>query len=474
MRHRYLAALVLLAAAALPAHAQSRWTVNLETRASGRVAVDSTIGFSKGADNPVAAADSVVVQVNCAASTDCRNVGAHTRQVFPDGGSTVPLPLRITRASPTEAEFVLPGSRVARGQVRTDLVITSGGTVVEFFTLVNTPPPPSPPGGGMVRQAAGDGTEAPPSDLRPLLARNCIPQLSSPPDPVYDARADLAHFVVTPIGNVVYRPGSVIDEDDEVRVHVLADPRLLPLLRVVRKSGIRSPNTLSILGAGTSLSGLGLERQAAGDETRPPPPCQVWVYSLQDFAPGKGEVEIRALTTTGSEAVGNFEFNVSTLYAGAFSLGSMRTELEAPTYGLTFNGADSVVSVRSDGDFRMKYVLMYTHFVWGKRDVQKPVRFIEHFNPSVGMVLSDIPNNWVGAVTVDALSGVYLSYGIHAGRVKRLDPESGLEVGEKFVGNSTQIPTRETWIAKPFFSLTIDVRAAADLLRTALTGAAAP
>jgi len=402
-------------------------------------------------------------------------VDCHSVKVAVAAPGESPSAIRARLSSAASAEFVIPGASVSEDGGATTLVVSVGDRPVHRFTLER-----ASAGADDELQADGDddGDDGDTDDtvtLAGLLARDCRSEFSLSNEPYYDRREQMAHFVVTPVGNVLRRPAPVIDESDSVRVDVLADSRLLPLLKVRRSSAIRTVGAVRFIGEDTNLSGI-FEPEAEELVEGEPPPCGVQSYVLRDFEPGKGEVEIRALTGKSeademTQAVGTFDFNVNPLYSGAFSLGAMRTELSEPEFGINVDGADSTITVRSNGPYRIRYVLMYTHFIWGKRDVEKlPSNLWERINPSIGVVLDDIPENFVGGLTADLFEGVYLSGGAHFGRVKELDPNSGFSVGDTFSGDEDDIPTLERWRVKPFFSVGVDVRAAAELLRMALTG----
>lgn len=298
--------------------------------------------------------------------------------------------------------------------------------------------------------------------LGTLLTTDCRPALARyESSDLYAADSDWAQFVVTPLGNVIHRPGDLVDENDRVRVVVVGDQRLLSRLVITRKSAFRTPGAINFLGQGTDL-GFNFKGAAA---------CDSAAFVLGDFAPGQGQVQIASVNADGSQTnTGTFDFGVHTLYSGALSLGGFRTALRNPTFGVSAVGADTVLTRTEDGTPRVLYVLSYTHFVWGKRDVEKAEPWYQHVNPMVGVVLSDIKNNAVAGVSVDLADGFYLQGGAHAGRVTRLDPRSGLELGDRFTQPTNTIPVVREWDVDWFVGVSVDVRASAELLRTALTG----
>lgn len=471
-RHiRWLAAAAALLATTAAAQ-DVQWTATLTSNDD----VQPVSGITDQGPNPVPKDGKAVLTITCSGGADCTQVTAavtqFNTQTQPPTATTKRIAARSS--SSTTATFDVAGADVFGSGGRTELRIALATNTRGRFELVHAT--------SVADAATGAKQTSTTPSVADLLKRDCRSEVALTNGPFYNEGLNSATFIVTPVGNVLRRPAPVIDETDSVTVLVLADERLIPLLKVYRKSAIRTVGAVRFIGEGTDLSKVFRPQaeRVGGDTTAAPPPrCRLESYVLRDFEHGKGEVEISVLTgkvddDDVTQVVGGFDFNVNPLYSGAFALGAMRTTLDAPEYGLTANGGNNVISIRENGDFRVKYLLIYTHFIWGKRDVEKlPRNPLYRLNPSMGVVIDDIPNNWVGGITADPFEGVYLSYGIHYGRVKQLDPESGLHVGDVFTGQADAIPTRQHWVGKPFFSVTVDVRAAAELLRMALTGVAA-
>jgi hypothetical protein len=278
----------------------------------------------------------------------------------------------------------------------------------------------------------------------------------------YDAENNIAQFVVSPLANVLDRPVESIDEDDLVRVIVWGDPDVLPHLRVRRTSPFRSPGGIRIVGAGADIE---MFRRLSA---QPEKPCAELVVELGDFEPGRGVVEISVIGANEEQTLGSFELGVAPLYTGAFSFGAVWTRLADPTFGLVFNGTDSIITQTDDaGDFRIKYAMFYTPFIFGPRDIRKRGLNV---NPTVGIVLDDVSDNILLGASVDVLSAAYLTAGVHAGRVRRIDDESGLEVGDPFDGTTSQIPVQSRWRTDFFLGASIDLRAAVQLFQVIFSG----
>jgi len=104
--------------------------------------------------------------------------------------------------------------------------------------------------------------------------------------------------------------------------------------------------------------------------------------------------------------------------------------------------------------------------MWGKRDLEKPAKHTwERINPTIGATLQDTANNALVEITIDLPFGVFLSDGIHAAKVTELDPRSGALLGQRYAGGAA--PTRKRWTLRGFTGVTVDLRAALKLLRTA-------
>jgi hypothetical protein len=238
----------------------------------------------------------------------------------------------------------------------------------------------------------------------------------------------------------------------------------MPKLRVKRESAIRVPKLTNIFGANVEIPGRGdLNRQSA---TRAA--CEAKTYVLTDFAPGTGVIDISAITDKGYVSTGKIDFSVAALYTGAFSLGSMRTTLADHAYGFVFIGKDTDVTETGTRKGRLLYVLEYAPFIWGAQDLTLRGTDVKVY-PMVGLVFNDITNNAIAGISLTVANRVTFSYGTHAARVTGLDPESGLSLGSMYsVARGATVPTVRYWTFKNFYSVAVDLQAAADFLRAAL------
>ena len=425
---------VLAAALLLPAAAHAQVSVTL---GSG--------GVTSAVPSPVAlTGNNATLQVTCAPPLSCTTV---TATVVSSAGSTPAAPGLSTAAAAT---FTLNASQLG-GQTTGTLQFSAGGAAIGSVPVTAA--------AGPVRQ---DTVVSVGSSLGELLTADCTAELARWQDqPTYSGAENLAQFVVTPIGNVVFRPGDVVDENDVVRVVVVGASEVVSRLKVQRQSAFRTPGVLNVLGQGSTLP-----FNFKGALT-----CASGAFLVADLAPGQGQVQMSMVQDDGTaQPVGSFDFGVNTLYAGAFALGAIRTELRDPTFGVSVVGADSVLTETADGTPRVLYLLSYTPFLWGPRDVSKSVPAYQHLNPFFGVVLNDIANNAVMGVSLDLESSVYLQAGVHAGRVTRLDPRSGLRLGDAFSGGASAVPTVTEWDWDWFVGASLDLRVAVQLLQAALSG----
>jgi hypothetical protein len=300
--------------------------------------------------------------------------------------------------------------------------------------------------------------------LQTLLTTDCSEQIDAQKanysqKGYYDEEHNRATFIVTPTGNVVARPPEIIDEDDLIEVIVVADKDIVGKLTARRSSDMRIIGALNILGADATVPAGFLKSKE----------CKARSFVLADFKPGKGEVTIAAQTTQGGSTVttatGTFEFNVDTLYSGAFSLGPMYSTLKDPTFGLVSNGTGNVVTETDRAANRIIVAIIYTPFIWGRRDPEKEhlhsMWDYRRLNPMFGIVANDVTNNAIIGLSYNLSSMIYLNAGAHFGKVKRIDPNSGLTAGGPFTGSGTSIPTQTQWKNGFFAGFSMDLNAAA-------------
>jgi hypothetical protein len=174
--------------------------------------------------------------------------------------------------------------------------------------------------------------------------------------------------------------------------------------------------------------------------------CTTLTVELGDFDSGRGVVDIDLIGETSEQKLGSFEIGIAPLYTGAFSFGAVWTKLASPAFGLVYNGTDSIVTQTDDaGSFRIKYAIFYTPFLMGARDIRKGGLNI---NPTLG--------------------SAYVTAGVHAGRVRRLNGESGVHIGDAFTGTSAEVPVQRRWRTDFFVGTSIDLRAAVQLFKVVL------
>ena len=437
----------------IPGLLQSQtWQVTLSKDAAGVITMTGLV-----AGTNVVTESAVTIAVTCQ-RVDCTGIKGHV--IFADSSPASPTALTNSGATTTAVTITLPRIVAIASGAKRFLALKAEGTDLPHFELTA-------------------GTSTAPVltvPLASLLTAKCSAPKTGQP---YDPKGDRANFLVTPLGEVLERPGDVIDEDDAIVVTVSGAEQLLPRLMLRRSSEFRVTGGIRIIGSEIRIAELpGLRRQAAGQ----PPACDVRTVELHDFAPGRGEVEISLRTDDGEESLAKVEFGVNPLYTGAFSFGIVRSALLDTRYGLAFNGTDSIITETEDPSRnadhpaatdnrgrrqRVLYGVFYSHF-FGRRDVEKDGLL---FRPTIGFALNGISDNvFVGASLIVHGTFTFMG-GAHLGRVTRLDPQSGLSIGSTFAGPSAQIPTVRRWQTDVFIGVSLDVRAAAQLLKTAFSTA---
>jgi hypothetical protein len=457
--------ILCFAALITPTSMNAQWTVSLTGPKTAITVTPSGVDSSKS--QPIARRDTITLTVACS-GLDCTKVSA----AIEHGTAGVPpSPLTAAPQSKTSATFQIQGNM---------LVAEAGESAPDVLGLHLEGGRPDPvfsvrliqPAATSLDEHAGGGQPAEETvTLTKLLATDCSGKFSITGGSGYSPETNQGLALVSPTGNLLSPLPTNFDEDDDLMVIVVGDVRLLPLLSVRRTSAFRQVGNLTIVGQDVNLTEA-LRSRLQAKRTG----CGVDTIHVNNFAPGRGEV---AISTATGQTIGSFDLAVNHLYWGAFSMGVIRTPLIDPTFGLFFNGTDSVITVTTDGlrgvdknTHRILYTVLLTPFVWGHRDIEKPVPLIQHLNPTIGLVLNDVPNNFVAGVTADVLNSVFVTAGAHAGKVHELDPRSGLSVGDAFSGPSSDIPTLKRWHTKFFVGVSVDLRAAAQLLRAVLGSAA--
>ncbi|MDE3172305.1 MAG: hypothetical protein KGN74_04465, partial [Gemmatimonadota bacterium] len=230
-------------------------------------------------------------------------------------------------------------------------------------------------------------------------------------------------------GTPIASPRTPLVEGRPADFYLVGDSALLDRVRVVRTSKLRTVTVSNVLGAGAAVPQADLNRQGL-----PVMRCGVFHATFTDLAAGAAQIEISVLGDDGAAEVRNtVDFDVNALYTGAYTFGAIGTQLGSPAFGKVYDGADTVVSRTTGAGPRVQYIMTYTPFVWGPRDVTRsPARWYEALNPFVGIVLNDVPNNAVAGVSYGLGSMLYLIGGVHAAHVAALDDRAGVAVGQPF------------------------------------------
>lgn len=386
--------------------------------------------------------------ITCEVPVDCSRLRIN---VLDSSGKSLPL-VNPTDRRPTQTRYV-PYLTLTHAPTKLILVVSSEGAGDSLVANVawREAADPSPPA-----VYAGVGRCANDIHLRaPASSRD---------------HSWTPTFVIDALGNVLYRPTWPIDDRDKIQVRLIGPVENLSQFRVARSSDMRSVGTFNVGGAGVEIPGL-LRQNATGGASLG---CRS--FDLADFSSGKAVVSISAVNAKGeTTALGSFDFAVEPTFTGALSIGAIRTKLLDPTIGLAFNGTDSVITATTDGvegtdknPYRVLYGVFYTHYLWGRRNLEEPRPLRERFNPMIGLILNDVPNNFVAGGTLDLADGILLTFGAHAGRVRGVDPRSGFAFGDTFSGKAEDIPIVRRWRTEFFFGAALDLRAASHLFKAAL------
>ena len=300
--------------------------------------------------------------------------------------------------------------------------------------------------------------------------QDCPPQVAA----VYTEPEDdggktaIATIYVDVLGNVLAKTQASFDENDSLTVFVLGEEELVKTLKVARTSAMRDLTILRNIGEGTQI-----QRQAVGGAA---PVCKMKGFEgIDSFAPGKGVVTISRAKNDAVEAIGTVELNVAPLYSGIFTMGVARTDIVNPKYKLVTNGSDNVIALGDASDTDTLYTVNYTPFVWGKRDLEKRMNgsnWYRHINPTIGLALDDVSNNFLVGVSIDLPRGVLITAGVHYRKIDVLSEESGFAVGDVFAGAADALPTSSKWDSDKFIAVSIDIRVMAQLIKSAFTTAA--
>jgi hypothetical protein len=447
MKHR-IAALVtaILACTAVPARAQNEHLKVTISDAGAARQIDANWKF--GATLPTD--DPLVLAVECDSHTDCSTVRVQT-VVEGQGRSDW-----TASPNPTAARATFTTTQATLNMKAAPAVLISIGAESPIAVPVAVPDPPST---ATAVRSTLTGREFLPCDTRVAhgpLGRNEVV------------------YVVTPTGSVVARSAPFIDEDDQLMVYVQGHPDIVSRIHVERESAFREVGGFPLVGMDVTIDPSLVRQSAGGDK------CVMTGAPLENFAgSAAGKVKISLMTPKRNapdsdppkefemKAVGGFELPVHRLYRGAFSFGLMRTELPNPAYAVP--EGDSVL-VETGAGRRYLYTLLFTPFIWGARDVESwsLARLPQYINPSIGAVVNEIGKNGVAGLTLELPAGIFLTAGLHTGRVTR--PAPGLQTGAVVPGTRRKAPSEERWETETFSSLSVDLRAAARFLSRLGTG----
>jgi len=441
MNHRTLFSFMLtvsLLTGAVPALADTqldKLVFEVKLGGGGKPLVDNATQFK----DPVVVPVPVPMEVHCSTGVDCSQIAANF------AGQKVIL-------------TVAPDKSSASAQLETS---SAGNNLILTFDKAQPPlvVKVTPATGGSGGSAGLSALNA--SDVAGMLQNPCtsLEPGSKIPDVGYsDNKADV---LVAVNGRIIAAPSENIDEDDTVTIWLLADSRLKSILNVKRSSAIRTVGSFNIVGEGQKLTQGALQTH----------PCEYMPFTVKDFAPGKGEVEIDTIVGTATTKVASFEFVVDKLYRGMFSYAAISSDVVDRTFKLApaAQGSGNVIVASENGNRQLRYAVLLTVFVWGQRDIEKPEPLLHHFNPCFGITTNNNTDNAIVGLSFD-WNGFLIVGGIHYGHVTAL--AKGYQVGGAFSGADTAIPTTKQWKSGAFLGAAIDLRAAVSLLRTVVSAPA--
>jgi sulfur carrier protein ThiS len=439
MKHLFLA-LGLWLLACLSSQAQNVWVYNIRKDPAGVLSITPALAKPIQTIAAASSANLVLHYDNTIIPTPANlSVTLITKDA---AGQPTSSPIAVVGTPTTaDATYSIAGSSVDASKDKTatiEVAYAGAANPIGKIAVKLTGPAPTPNGNNQ--------------DKTPSTVLGCLDQYPYP-DSYYDEARNEATFIVSVNGNVVARPTEPIDEDDKIIVHVVGPQDLLDKLVVERKSAFRAPGAYRIVGEGNDTF----------HESRFESDCNEVVVQLADFEPGRGQVQLSRLDANGrSTAFSEFDFGVNPLYRGAFSFGPVYSWLTDRSFG-TVNNQITV----TEQSPRVHYVLSYTHYIWGRRDDEKPNRqgLLHQLYPTFGLSLQNTLKNVFAGVTYDILgTNIYLTAGAHVGRVTVIDPTSGLSVGSTLPTTLTSVPTRSETDADWFIGLSLDLRAATKFL----------
>lgn len=282
---------------------------------------------------------------------------------------------------------------------------------------------------------------------------------------LYGGPATHDGFIVTPLGEILARPTARVHERDVLTVGVFAEASLQPSLIVRRDSDFHSPDEVRILGEPAASAALSAERGAVHCTTR--------TFTLRNFGGPQGKVLIAVMTSDKGElALGHFDLPVALLYNGAFGLGPVTTPVADESYtlyrphGSTLPADDSVVVAVDRGASRMMWILTYTHYLLGPRDVlADPLtghrnEWYRHLNLTIGVAPEALGTNAFVGLSVDFLPlPLTVTGGVHVGRRTVLDPTAHIAAGDTVSGDRGRLPLVHRWDHGFFLGASLDFRA---------------
>lgn len=275
--------------------------------------------------------------------------------------------------------------------------------------------------------------------------------LSASYDDFEGDKVSTGKIILDPLGNILDQSSNFnFDENDNLEVYILGGSEdFLKTLKVERSSGARDPGIVRIIGDSQAAK----INPATSFYENLNPKCSR-KYEIDNFAPGEGVINISKYDEPSKANVnlGSTKIRVNPLYSGMFTLGIVKTDLVERDYTVE----NDVIIDKNTGKEDYMYALMYTPFIWGKRDLEKYIDWWKRINPTFGISFEDVADNVFVGISIDLPANVLITYGKHFGKVSSIASESGLSVGDSFTGS---IPESESWEDETFVAISFDIRA---------------
>lgn len=276
-----------------------------------------------------------------------------------------------------------------------------------------------------------------------------------------------AYFLLDRDGNLVGRQPVGVDEDDIIVV-LIAFQDVSDGYEVEVIGGEYKPDDLRIIGE------IGKANYTPSSTTEKVKP--LWRHLRFEFGPYTSEKVVINIKSVG-KTLASYSITINDLYHVSIGGSFVKSWLEDPVYKLTpLNDSTKTISA-TEGGPRLVATATCTWFWWPTlrrwfsgdnvtrgRDALKEPNFLERFNPTFGVGLSEkvFENYFVGA-SFEFARGGSLYGGMHFAKTTRL-VDRNFDPGHSiFTGEQTDIITERVLTNALFIGITLDSRIIAAL-----------